>query len=133
MPETTALPIRRVTFFKHGVSLLEREGKLDGDRLPLQFRAGDIDDALKSLTVLDRAGGRIVCVDYDIPAGAFSDSQGLPWGRGAGAGSHWRADRAPRCRVQPASTAASARGARRWHAVPQGEPSHQGLQSHADG
>lgn len=84
MTESAQLPIRRVTFYKHGVSMVEREGRVDGEALQLAFREDDIDDALKSLTVLDRAGGQVVCVDYPIPAAARRDADALALSAGAG-------------------------------------------------
>ena len=41
---------------------------MQGEALQLGFRDDDVDDAPKSLTVLDRAGGQVVCIDYQIPA-----------------------------------------------------------------
>jgi len=83
MTESAQLPIRRVTFYKHGVSMVEREGRVDGEALQLGFREDDIDDALKSLTVLDRSGGQVVCVDYQIPAAARRDADALALRAGA--------------------------------------------------
>lgn len=84
MTESAQLPIRRVTFYKHGVSMVEREGRVGGEALQLAFREDDIDDALKSLTVLDRSGGQVVCVDYPIPAAARRDVDALALSAGAG-------------------------------------------------
>jgi hypothetical protein len=61
------LPIRRLTLYKHGVGFVEREGGYAGDTLRLVFRAGEVNDVLKSLLVLDRRGGRVLGVDYSTP------------------------------------------------------------------
>lgn len=83
-PEHPQLPIRRVAFYKHGVAMVEREGRVQGEALSLVFRADDMDDALKSLTVLDRAGGQVVCADYALPASAIRESDALELRPGAG-------------------------------------------------
>ncbi len=52
------LNIRNVILYKHGVAYYERAGELGpGESARLDFRAGDMNDILKSLTV-DIAGGR---------------------------------------------------------------------------
>ncbi len=63
---TTNLPIRRVVLYKHGVGYFERRGKVRGsDTLHLDFKARDMNDVLKSLTVLDLSGGSVSAVSYD--------------------------------------------------------------------
>ena len=53
----TALPVRRVVLYKHGVAYFEREGKLDGrGDVLLHFKASQMSDVLKSLTVLGTDG-----------------------------------------------------------------------------
>ena len=74
MAASPALPIRRVAFFKHGVALVAREGTVDGDRLSLPLRDDDVDDALKSLTIVAQGGGRVACVDYEM-SGRGSDGR----------------------------------------------------------
>src|SRR5271165_2729842 len=60
------LPIREVILFKHGVGFFERAGKLEsGDTARIDFKADDMNDVLKSLTIIDRAGGKISGVRYD--------------------------------------------------------------------
>lgn len=62
----TNLPIRRVVLYKHGVGYFERRGKVTGsDTLNLDFKARDMNDVLKSLTVLDLSGGSVSAVSYD--------------------------------------------------------------------
>ncbi len=53
------LPVRAVTLFSSGVSYTLREGEIDeGDvTVPLTFRTSQVSDILKSLVVLDEAGG----------------------------------------------------------------------------
>ncbi|MBT8491838.1 MAG: DUF4139 domain-containing protein [Deltaproteobacteria bacterium] len=61
---TTAsdLPIKKVVLYQNGVGYFERSGKLDGNVLTLQARPSQINDLLKSLTVIDRGKGRAVSV-----------------------------------------------------------------------
>jgi hypothetical protein len=60
------LPIREVILYKHGVGFFERAGKLEaGDTARIDFKADDMNDVLKSLTITDRSGGKISGVRYD--------------------------------------------------------------------
>lgn len=60
------LPIREVILYKHGVGFFERGGKLEvGDTARIDFKADDMNDVLKSLTITDRGGGKISGVRYD--------------------------------------------------------------------
>jgi hypothetical protein len=61
------LPIREIVLYKHGVGFFVREGETDAQEIVLSFRADEINDVLKSLTVFDRAGGRIVGIHYQTP------------------------------------------------------------------
>ncbi len=61
-----ALPIRRVVLYKHGVGYLERRGRVHGsETVHLDFKARDMNDVLKSMTVLDLTGGSVSAVSYD--------------------------------------------------------------------
>ncbi len=60
------LQIRKVVLFKHGVGFFEREGEVDGDvAVDLHFKASEMNDVLKSLTVLDLADGHIASISYE--------------------------------------------------------------------
>lgn len=60
------LPLKKVVLFKHGVGHFEREGQISGDTsLDLHFRTSEMNDVLKSLTVLDLDGGLITSISYD--------------------------------------------------------------------
>src|SRR5262245_29571490 len=62
----TTLPLTRIVLYKHGVGHFEREGTVDNDTtLSLTFKQAEVSDVLKSLTVLDLAGGHIASVSYD--------------------------------------------------------------------
>lgn len=60
------LPVRDVVLFKNGIGYFERGGELKpGESARIEFKAGDMNDVLKSLTVTDRAGTKIGTVRYD--------------------------------------------------------------------
>jgi hypothetical protein len=60
------LPIREVILYKHGVGYFERAGELRaGETARLDFKASDMNDVLKSLTIVDRSGSVIGGVRYD--------------------------------------------------------------------
>jgi len=83
--ETSAgkLPIRRVVLYKNGVGYFEHLGHVRGDQsIGIDFTSGQLNDVLKSLTILDLGGGRIAAVDYNSDA-PFSQRLGelrLPLG-----------------------------------------------------
>lgn len=60
------IPITRVVLYQNGVGYFERQGQLDGDVLTLQIRPSQINDLLKSLTVIDRSDGRAVSVSLPL-------------------------------------------------------------------
>jgi hypothetical protein len=61
-----ALPIRRVILYQNGVGFFERQGKLNGSLLTLRCRPSQINDLLKSLTVIDRGSGRALSVSLPL-------------------------------------------------------------------
>ena len=59
------LPVRTVVLYKHGVGYFERAGNLAaGESAKLDFKASEMNDVLKSLTVNDQ-GGKVTGVRYD--------------------------------------------------------------------
>jgi hypothetical protein len=80
------LPITEVTLYKHGVAHLERSGELKpGETARLDFKPGDMNDVLKSLTVTDRAGGKVNGVRYDSSDPLEKRLEDFPFRLGAGA------------------------------------------------
>ena len=61
------LPITHVTLYKHGVGFFERRGEVDGEKITLSFRLEEMNDLLKSLTVIDEGGGQVLGIDYATP------------------------------------------------------------------
>ena len=59
------LPIKRVVLYKNGVGYFEHTGLVrDRQDVTISFTSGQLNDVLKSLTVLDLNGGRITGVGY---------------------------------------------------------------------
>jgi len=60
------IPIRQVILYKSGVGYFERAGTLrPGESGRLDFKASDMNDVLKSLTIDDRNGGQVTGLHYD--------------------------------------------------------------------
>ncbi len=80
------LPIRDVTIYKHGVAFVERAGDLKaGETARLDFKAEDMNDVLKSLTITDRSGGKVAGVRYDASDPLEKRLADFPFSVGAGA------------------------------------------------
>src|ERR1700694_2644547 len=70
-PEAQApdMPVRRVVLYKNGVGYFEHLGRVRGNQdIHIDFTSAQLNDVLKSLTVLDLSGGRITGVDYNSEA-----------------------------------------------------------------
>ena len=61
------LPITHMTLYKHGVGYFERKARIEGNKVEFSFRAGEMNDILKSLTVIDTGDGQVLGVDYATP------------------------------------------------------------------
>jgi hypothetical protein len=60
------LPVKRVVLYKNGVGYFEHKGHVRGSQeLNIDFTTGQLNDVLKSLTVVDRNGGQITGVRYN--------------------------------------------------------------------
>src|SRR5246127_2929485 len=63
------LPVRRVVLYKNGVGYFEHLGRVRGSQdVHIDFTSAQLNDVLKSLTVLDLSGGRITGGDYNSEA-----------------------------------------------------------------
>jgi len=63
------LPIKRVVLYKNGIGYFEHLGRVrDNQDVTVSFTSGQLNDVLKSLTVLDLNGGRITGVAYGSAA-----------------------------------------------------------------
>src|ERR1700689_223215 len=65
LASTAELPVRTVVLYKHGVGYFERSGMLGpGESARLDFKAEEMNDVLKSLTINDQ-GGKVTGLRYD--------------------------------------------------------------------
>ncbi len=62
----TNMDINKITLYKHGIGFFDREIEVEDDRVvSLDFDEVQMNDVLKSLTVIDLNGGYITNVSYD--------------------------------------------------------------------
>src|SRR5215469_4542569 len=65
----TRLPVRRVVLYKNGVGYFEHSGRVRGTQeVTIDFTTSQLNDVLKSLTVLDLGKGNITGVSYNSTA-----------------------------------------------------------------
>jgi hypothetical protein len=65
-PADAKLPVHRVVLFKNGIGYFEHSGRVhDNQQVSVSFTTAQLDDVLKSLTVLDLGKGRITDVSYN--------------------------------------------------------------------
>jgi len=68
-PVGDSLPVKRVVLYKTGVGYFEHLGRVrESQDVTIRFTSGQLNDVLKSLTVLDLNGGRITGVEYGSAA-----------------------------------------------------------------
>jgi hypothetical protein len=60
------LRLTRVVLYRNGVGYFERAGEVDGDVLTIKVRKDQVNDLLKSLTVVERDSGRAVSVSMPL-------------------------------------------------------------------
>lgn len=78
------LPVREVILYKSGVGYFSRAGELaPGEGAKLDFKASDMNDVLKSLTIEDRGGGKVTGVHYDSAEPVEHRLAGFPFKLGA--------------------------------------------------
>jgi hypothetical protein len=79
----TKLPIHRVVLYKNGVGYFEHLGRVHGSQdVTINFTSGQLNDVLKSITILDLGKGRITGVGYnsEAPLGRRLSGLRLPLG-----------------------------------------------------
>ncbi len=79
-----ALQLSKVVLYRNGVGYFERAGHVDGDALTLRVRKDQVNDLLKSLTVVERAGGRAVSISMPLDPRAWANAAIATLGPGAG-------------------------------------------------
>ena len=85
-PYTTGSPLElsKVVLYRNGVGYFERGGKVDGDTFTLRVRKDQVNDLLKSLTVVERSGGRAVSISMPLDPRAWSNAAIATLGPGSG-------------------------------------------------
>jgi hypothetical protein len=81
------LPVRRVVLYKNGVGYFEHAARVQGTQeLNIAFTTAQLNDVLKSLTVVDLGEGRISSVRYNsiAPLGERLKGLRLPFGEDVG-------------------------------------------------
>ncbi|HET8932934.1 MAG TPA: DUF4139 domain-containing protein [Polyangiales bacterium] len=69
-----ALKLSRVVLYRNGVAYFERAGVVDGEHLSIKARKDQINDLLKSLTIIDRSSGKTVSVSVPLDPRAWQDA-----------------------------------------------------------
>lgn len=60
------LPVKKVVLYKNGLGYFEHDGRVNGNqKVEIVLPSRQLDDVLKSLTVIDRGRGQIAGVTYD--------------------------------------------------------------------
>lgn len=61
-----SLQLTRVFLYRNGIGYFEREGHVEGDMMRIKVRKDQINDLLKSLTVVNRKGGQAVSISMPL-------------------------------------------------------------------
>src|ERR1700757_4755686 len=106
------LPVTRVILYKNGVGYFEHSGQVRGSQdVHVDFTTAQLNDVLKSLTVLDLGKGRITSVSYNstAPLERRLGSLHLPVGENPTTAQFLDALRGARLEVRNGSESASGR------------------------
>ncbi|HEY4175174.1 MAG TPA: DUF4139 domain-containing protein [Kofleriaceae bacterium] len=68
-----ALHLSKVVLYRNGVGYFERGGEVDGESLTLRVRKDQVNDLLKSLTVVEKAGGRALSISMPLDPRAWAN------------------------------------------------------------
>jgi hypothetical protein len=104
------LPVKRVVLYKNGVGYFEHSARVQGTQeLNIDFTTAQLNDVLKSLTVVDLGEGRISSVRYNsiAPLGERLKSLRLPFGEDVGRDDFLSAMRGARVDVRSGATAST--------------------------
>ncbi len=75
IPQTPTIPVTKVVMYQSGVGYVERIGEVKSDAIALNIRTDQINDILKSLTIIDRSNGHPVSVTLPVDKAALRTSQ----------------------------------------------------------
>ncbi|CAN5882463.1 DUF4139 domain-containing protein [soil metagenome] len=68
-----ALHLSKVVLYRNGVGYFERGGEVDGESLTLRVRKDQVNDLLKSLTVVEKSGGRALSISMPLDPRAWAN------------------------------------------------------------
>jgi len=68
------LQLKRVVLYRNGIGYFERAGEVEGDVLTIKVRKDQINDLLKSLTVVERSSGRAVSVSMPLDPQSWANA-----------------------------------------------------------
>ncbi len=68
------LKLDRVVLYRNGIGYFERVGEVDGDILTIKVRKDQVNDLLKSLTVVERKSGRAVSVSMPLDPQSWANA-----------------------------------------------------------
>ena len=70
----SSLELDRVVLYRNGVGYFERRGEVRGDSLVIKVRKDQVNDLLKSLTVVDRASGHAASVSMPLDPQSWANA-----------------------------------------------------------
>jgi hypothetical protein len=106
------LPVKRVVLYKNGIGYFEHSARVRGTQdLNIDFTTGQLNDVLKSLTVVDLGEGRIASVRYNsiAPLDERLRTLRLPFGEAVTRAEFLQALRGTRVDVRNGTTSATGR------------------------
>ena len=106
------LPVQRVVLYKNGIGYFEHTARVHGTQdLNIDFTTGQLNDVLKSLTVVDLGEGQIASVRYNsiAPLDERLHSLRLPFGEQVNSAEYLQALRGARVEVRSAAVSATGR------------------------
>lgn len=68
------LALDRVVLYRSGIGYFERSGSFDGDELTLKVRKDQVNDLLKSLTVVDKGSGQVLSVSMPLDPQSWANA-----------------------------------------------------------
>jgi hypothetical protein len=110
--DSSRLPVKRVVLYKNGVGYFEHAARVHGNQeLAIDFTTSQLNDVLKSLTVVDLGDGRISGVRYNSIAPLDERLKGLrlPFGEEITRSDFLTAMRGARVEVRSGSSSATGR------------------------
>ncbi|MBL0216762.1 MAG: DUF4139 domain-containing protein [Myxococcales bacterium] len=79
-----ALQLSKVVLYRNGVGYFERGGTVSGEMFTIRVRKDQVNDLLKSLTVVERKGGRAVSISMPLDPRAWANAAIATLGPGSG-------------------------------------------------